>query len=218
MDVVYVVGSYEQQILQEEFPNKTVRNIPVYFYDGLKKGVNEKFSKRQDLLFVGGFGHSPNKDAVLWFAKNIFPEIKGKYPKIKWNIVGSNPTEEILALNDENICVKGFVSDEELEKLYSECRLAVVPLRYGAGVKGKVVEAVYNRIPLVTTPVGAEGLSTSENAFIVSECTKEMATLICDLYEDYDRLEELSNNCKQFITNHFVKEVAEKIISTDMSK
>ncbi len=216
-DVIYVVGSYEQQILQQEFPNKIVRNIPVYIYDGLKEDVNTKFQTRKDIIFVGGFGHAPNKDAVLWFAEKIFPKVLKKYPDIKWYIVGSNPTEDILALNSENIIVKGFVSDEELARLYSECRMAVVPLRVGAGVKGKVVEAVYNRIPLVTTPIGAEGLSTEEKAFVVAECDDGMADVIGNLYETYNDLEQLSNNSKLFIENHFTTAVAEKIVLEDFN-
>ena len=216
-DIVYVVGSYEQQILQKEFPNKLIRNIPLYIYEGLKEDVNTKFQTRKDILFVGGFGHSPNRDAVLWFAQKVFPKVLKKYPDIKWYIVGSNPTEDVLVLKSENIIVKGFVSDEELARLYSECRLAVVPLRVGAGVKGKVVEAVYHRIPLLTTPIGAEGLSTEEHAFIVSECNGGMANIINNLYESYNDLEKLSNNCKAFIENHFTIEIAERIVREDFN-
>ena len=216
-DIVYVVGSYEQQILQKEFPNKLIRNIPLYIYESLKENVNTKFQTRKDILFVGGFGHSPNRDAVLWFAQKVFPKVLKKYPDMKWYIVGSNPTEDILALKSDNIIVKGFVSDEELAQLYSECRMAVVPLRVGAGVKGKVVEAVYHRIPLLTTPIGAEGLSTEEHAFIVSECNAGMANIINNLYESYYDLEKLSNNCKAFIENHFTIEIAERIVREDFS-
>ena len=179
--------------------------------------VNIKFQSRKDIIFVGGFGHAPNKDAVLWFAEKIFPKVLKKHPDIKWYIVGSKPTEEILALNSENIIVTGFVSDEELERLYSQCRLAVVPLRVGAGVKGKVVEAVYNQIPLVTTPIGAEGLSKEEHAFIVTDCNGGMANIISNLYESYHDLEKLSNNCKAFIENHFTEEVAKKIVLEDFN-
>lgn len=215
-DVIYVVGSYEQAVVQKEFPKKPVRNIPLYIYDRIKEDIHIDFASRQNIIFVGGFGHPPNIDAVLWFAEVVFPDIIKCYPEIKWYIVGSKPTEEIQKLNSKNIIVKGFVSDEELDQLYSECRLAVVPLRVGAGVKGKVVEAVYNRIPLVTTPIGAEGLSQEEDAFIVTECTKDMGEVINSVYSDYKRLQELSEHCISFIQNHFTQKVAKEVVLQDL--
>ena len=216
-DIIYVVGSYEQGILKKEFPDKPVRNIPVYIYDVMKENVNTDFSSRKDIMFVGGFGHPPNGDAVLWFAQNVFKKIVNRYPDIKWYIVGSKPTEEILKLDGGNIKVTGFIDDEELEKLYSQCRMSVVPLRVGAGVKGKVVEAVYNRIPLVTTPIGAEGLSLDENAFVVCDCDADkMAETINSLYEDYGKLKELSDNCVSFIENHFTVNVAKNVVLKDI--
>lgn len=215
-DIVYVVGFYEQAILQKEFPQKPIRNIPLYIYEEIKEKKKIDFRSKQNMIFVGGFGHPPNIDAVLWFAKIVFPDIVKYYPDIKWYIVGSNPTKEIKKLNSKNIVIKGFVSDKELKQLYNECRLAVVPLRVGAGVKGKVVEAVYNRIPLVTTPIGAEGLSLKEDAFIVTECNEEMSKIINSVYSDYDRLQQLSDHCITFIQNYFTQKVAKEVVLQDL--
>ncbi len=215
-DVIYVVGSFEQAILKEQIVGKPIRNIPVYFYDEIKADVPNNWSERKDIMFVGGFGHTPNADAVLWFAENVFPSIVQAYPDIIWYIIGSNPTQEVLELASDNIVVTGFVSDEELGRYYESCRIAVVPLRVGAGVKGKVIEATYNRIPLVTTPIGAEGLSLEEEAFIVTEPTEEMAQLIIELYNNYDRLEKLSGNCVNFVQNHFTSVTAQTVVSEDV--
>ena len=83
---------------------------------------------------------------MLWFAKEIFPYIREQLPDIKFYVVGSKVTDEIKALEQpgNGIIIKGFVSEEELANLYASCKVVVVPLRYGAGVKGKVVEAIYN--------------------------------------------------------------------------
>jgi glycosyltransferase involved in cell wall biosynthesis len=215
-DVIHVVGSYEQGILQQEFPNKPVRNIPVYIYDALKDSVNTDFKQRKDIIFVGGFGHPPNTDAVLWFAKEVFPSILDKYPDIKWYVVGSKVTDHVKALASDNIIITGFISDEELSDLYAKCRLAIVPLRVGAGVKGKVIEAVYNRIPLITTSIGAEGLSLKENAFIVSDGKDNMIRDINTLYENYEMLEQLSENSKAFIKNYFSVKTAKEVIAMDI--
>ncbi len=215
-DVEHLVGSYEQGVVQEAFPDKAVRNIPLYIYEQLRDDINKKFEERKDIMYVGGFGHPPNIDAVLWFGREVFPKILEKYPDIKWYVVGSKVTEEIQAMASDNIIVTGFLSDEDLEALYKKCRMAVVPLRVGAGVKGKVVEAAYYQIPLVTTSIGAEGLSTEEHAFEVVDDAEEMAELINELYTDYDKLLELSDNSRTFIERYFMLSEAERVIRMDM--
>lgn len=214
-DVVHVVGSYEEEYLKELFPYKPIRNIPLYTYPMLKKGTNKNFKLRKNILFVGGFGHPPNEDAVIWFSKEVFPKIRNTFPDIKWYIVGSNPPDTVQQLADKNIIVKGFVSDDELKKLYQECKIDVVPLRYGAGVKGKVLEAIYNQIPLVVTSVGAEGLSEDENAFWVVDEADEMANLIIKIYNDNDILEEKADNSVDFINRHFTRERAQEVLNMD---
>lgn len=215
-DVIYVVGSYEQKILSSQYSDKPIRNIPVYFYDEVPSESIKDFDFRKDLLFVGGFNHKPNIDAVLWFAQNIFPKILVKYPKLKWYVVGSNPPKEVLNLASSNIIVTGFISDEELTNMYKKCKIVVVPLRYGAGVKGKVVEAAYNLLPIVTTSIGAEGLSLSEGALNVADSEEEIEKAICDLYENNVELEKMSQNCKQFIINHFTEKTALDIVLQDI--
>ena len=215
-DVVHVVGSYEQEYLQEKLPNKPIRNIPLYIYDEPPKDIQKDFTLRNDILFVGGFGHPPNEDAVLWFAKDIYPLILKKYPDMVWHIVGGSVPDSVKALESKNIIVHGRVSDEELAKLYNECRLAVVPLRYGAGVKGKIVEAAYYQIPMVTTTIGAEGMSTAENTMIVEDDAEKMAEKINDLYEDFDTLKEMSDNGPVFIEKYFSQKAVDEVLALDM--
>ena len=139
-----------------------------------------------------------------------------KYPDMIWHIVGSKIPEEISKISSENIILEGFLSDEELEKLYRECRLAIVPLRYGAGVKGKVVEAAYYQIPLVTTSIGGEGLDTSTKAFVMEDDAEKMAMLICDLYGNFSKLREMSDAGAEFIKRYFTSKVAEDVLLEDM--
>lgn len=215
-DVGHVVGSYEQDIMQSTFKEKPVRDIPLYIYEELLEDINKDFSSRHDLIYVGGFGHPPNIDAVIWFAQDVFPEILKAYPTIKWHVVGGKVPKEIAALADEHILIEGFVPDEELDILYRKCRLAVVPLRVGAGVKGKVVEAAYYQIPLVTTNIGAEGLSEAEGNLMVEDDAGEMAKTILELYEDYSRLLFMSDAGREFIKNYFMLPVAENVIRMDV--
>ena len=215
-DVGHVVGSYEQEIMQKAFPDKPIRNIPLYIYDSILTDIVKAFSERHDLLYVGGFGHPPNVDAVLWFAKEVFPIVLEKYPNIKWHVVGGKVPKEIKELESENIIIEGFVSDEVLEKLYRACRIAVVPLRFGAGVKGKVVEAAYFQIPLVTTTIGAEGLKIEDQSMLVEDDSAKMAELLCNLYQDYDRLRDMSDAGIKFIEKYFMWSEAERVIRLDI--
>jgi len=215
-DVGHVVGSFEQGIMQKAFPNKPIRNIPLFIYDDVPSGIRKDFSERQDLMYVGGFGHTPNIDAVIWFGKEVMPLIIEKYPDIKWHVIGSKVTDEVKALASKNIIVDGFLSDEELTEMYKSCRIDIVPLRFGAGVKGKVVESAYYQIPLVTTSIGAEGLDDKVGNMHVVDDAKEMAEYICSIYEDYDQLRKMSDAGEQFIQQYFTTKCAEDILKLDI--
>ncbi len=215
-DVCHVVGSYEQEVMQKVFPGKPIRNIPLYIYERVPESIQKDFSKRKDIIFVGGFNHKPNVDGVLWFANNVYPKIVEKHPDIIWHIVGSKVPSEIKALGNRNIVIEGFVSDEKLEQLYRECRLAVVPLRFGAGVKGKVVEAAYYQIPMITTSIGGEGLDDTVGAFIMEDDPDRMAELVASLYTQFDVLRTMSDAGEEFINKYFTLEVAESILLEDM--
>ena len=92
----------------------------------------------------------------------------------------------------------------------------MVPLRFGAGVKGKVVEAAYFQIPLITTSIGAEGLDTQDQSMLVEDDGVKMAEMICTIYEDYDRLKEMSDNGIKFIQKNFMLAEAERVIRLDV--
>lgn len=215
-DIGQVVGTYEQEIMQKAFPDKPIRSIPIFAYEEIPDNVRKDFSQRQDLMYVGGFGHPPNVDSVLWFAKEILPLVVAKYPDIKWHVVGSKAPEEVEALASKNIIIEGFLTDEELAELYNSCRIDIAPLRFGAGVKGKVVEAAYYQTPLVTTSIGAEGLDDSMGNMKVVDDAKEMAQCICDLYENYDALRQMSDAGKEFVEKYFTPKSAEDILRLDI--
>ena len=215
-DIGHVVGDYEQKHMQEIMPWKPIRNIPLYIFDALYSKPSKPFEERKDILYVGGFGHPPNVDAVMWFAREVFPGILSKMPDIKWHIVGNKPTEEIQALACDNIIVEGFVSDAKLEQLYGTCRLAVVPLRVGAGVKGKIIEAAYYQMPVVTTDIGAEGISQEERALVVENDPKKMVDTICELYHDCESLREYAVRERALIENHYMLKNAIEVLKTDM--
>ena len=151
-DVNISVSEKEITLISGIAPHRKSVVIPAYFYDDFPE--SKPFIYRKNILFVGGFAHLPNIDAVQWFVNEVMPLLPG----VKFIVVGSNPPEPIKSLACGSVTVTGHISDEELNRLYAECRIVVIPLRYGAGVKGKTVEAVYNLIPVVSTSFGVEGL------------------------------------------------------------
>ena len=136
---------------------------------------------------------------------------------VPFYIVGSKVTEEIKALEQEEkgIVVKGFVSEEELARLYFACRIVVVPLRYGAGIKGKVVEAIYNGAPIVTTSVGAEGMKDIEGVMAVKDEPEEFAEAVISLYEDTEKLKNMCQASQTYIRKYFSVDHAWERIAED---
>lgn len=214
-DIIHVVGSYEKEIIESQFPNKTVRNIPLYIFEDTKIET-AGFEERTGLLFVGGFNHKPNYDAMIWFVNHIFPSVLEELPSTKLYIVGSNPPDDIVRLNSEHIVVTGFVTDEELNKYYSSCRVVVVPLRYGAGVKGKVVEALYHQVPIITTSIGAEGLTDIHELAKITDDEREFVNMIIQLYQDKHEWEKVSQQSKRYIEQNFSVFSAIKQIEKDI--
>lgn len=171
---------------------------------------------REGVLFVGGFSHPPNADALKYFLDNMWDEI---YAQIKapFYIVGSNATDEIKALHNEakGIIFKGFVSEEELKALYEKVRLVVVPLRYGAGVKGKVIEALYYNDPVITTSVGAEGIDNSYNQMLVADEPVDFVEKCVNLYNDKEALKAMSRAADDYVKNKHSIEAVWEIIRED---
>ena len=120
------------------------------------------------IIFVAGFAHPPNVDAAIWFVKEILPLIKRRRPEVCLSPIGSAPTDDVRRLAGSCIEVTEWVSADELAARYADARVAVVPLRFGAG-EPKVIEALVEGVPLVTTPVGAQGLIGIEDVVPVTE-------------------------------------------------
>lgn len=217
-DMSYYPSQIEVDAIKEIDPEIRVKAITAYVYDTFLDVSARDYEKNEGLLFVGGFSHPPNADAVKWFIAEIFPKIR-EQREINFYIVGSNATKEIQDLHSpkNGIHVKGFVSDEELEHLYESTRLVVVPLRYGAGVKGKVVEALYNGCAIVTTSVGAEGIPRAGDVLCVADTAIDFADAVLDLYGDAQRIKEISENAIAYIKENNSYEGAYRIINEEFS-
>jgi glycosyltransferase involved in cell wall biosynthesis len=186
--------------------------VPLYCFKKNGTAIND-FSNRKDILFIGGFGHTPNIDGVIWFCKEIWPLIKEQNNYINFIVAGSNPPDEILALSNESIQVRGFVTDEELEDLYNGIKLIVVPLRYGAGIKGKTVGSMYKGIPIVSTTIGIEGMDGNYSQFLKPfDDAQAFANEVISLYADEERQKKMSAQEVEYINKYFtISAAAEKM-------
>ena len=218
-DMSYYPSFVEIDVIHSIDASIRAKAISLYVYDTFKEKLNEDFEKREGLLFVGGFAHPPNADAVLWFAREIFPAIRGELPDVNFYVVGSKVTDEIKALEQpgNGIVIKGFVSDEELERLYATCRVVVVPLRYGAGVKGKVLEALYNGAPVITTSIGAEGIPFVDQALKIEDTAQGFAAATTALYQDPEACRRMSRDTQEYMKKYFSLDSAWETIREDFT-
>lgn len=205
-DIVLYPSIDEVNEVKSKNPEVNAKPVQLYFYDNFPKIDINSLKKRKDILFVAGFGHSPNEDAALWFAKDIFPIIKYNLPNIRLFLVGSNPTENIKKLETDDIIVTGYVTDEKLAEFYSNARVAAVPLRFGAGVKSKVTEALRYGIPLVTTSVGAQGLNDLNSAAFVVDTPEQFADCVIKLLKDDDLWENYARKGQKYAQTNFSKQ------------
>lgn len=213
--VSYYPSCVEVQEIHNVNAALPVKAVTAYVYDAWEMEIQKDFSRREGMLFVGGFVHEPNLDAVRWFVREILPHIR-KYLDVAFYIVGSHAPKELMEMDGKDgICVKGYVSEEELEKLYGMCRLAVVPLRYGAGVKGKVIEAARYGVPVVTTSVGAEGIQQAESILYIKDTPQEFAAKIVQLYNDIDSLQKSSVCMQEYVKKYFSIEAVFQCMEED---
>jgi O-antigen biosynthesis protein len=185
-------------------PTSAIASVVPYCFD--RFGNERGPPPGREVIFVAGFGHPPNQDAACWFAAMIWPLIRTACPGAYLSIIGSAPPEHVRALAGQGIEVFADVSDAELEAAYQRARVAVVPLRYGAGVKLKVVEALREGVPLVTTPVGAQGLAGLSQLVMVEDDPQRFADAVAVLLADDEEWKWRSRSQIGFARSRFSRE------------
>ncbi|MDQ2067261.1 glycosyltransferase [Xinfangfangia sp. CPCC 101601] len=179
-NVTIVHSQFEAALLAEYVPQVPVVVFP-WVYE--PRGPGADFAARQDVVFLGGYRHYPNVDAVLHYAQNIAPLIAAELPQLRFRAIGSHAPPEMQALASDQLVIEGFVAD--LAPALSQARVMLVPLRYGAGLKGKIITAMAHGLPVVTTSIGAEGmgLQHGENV-LIADSPDEIAKALVSLYTD----------------------------------
>ena len=183
-DATLFRSDFEMTVVAELAPGTQLFHIPVV--RELPQIPDTPLKDRKDIVFIGGFAHPPNVDAVHHFVSDVLPLLRQSGFPGRFVVAGSDMPYEIERLASDDIIVRGYVSD--LKDLFGNCRLSVAPLRYGAGMKGKVVTSLSYGTPCIASEIAAEGsgLVHTENV-MVSKDAAEMAGMIQRLYFD-DRL------------------------------
>ncbi len=225
-DATIVVSTYEKDLLSTLAPNAPVHQIPILrdipspsppstFLTQLRdrwarlRGrrqpetlPSDGFEERRDIVFIGGFGHTPNADAVLWFVREVWPLLLAKGFKERFVVVGSKIPESISSLRSDTIDIRGYV--EDLQPLFSKCRLSVAPLRFGGGIKGKIVTSLSYGVPVVATTIAAEGMQLVHNEnILVADSPSDMADQILRASSDLVLWQRLSSNGKATFARQF---------------
>jgi glycosyltransferase involved in cell wall biosynthesis len=214
-DVVYYPSSEETAIVRETVPGVAAWTLPLYFFDE-PPVAGARPQDRKGILFVAGFGHAPNADAAKWLVSAIMPRVWTSYPDMHLWLVGSNPTADVKAFAGARVTVTGYVSDSELLRFYASARMAIVPLRAGAGMKGKVVEALHHGVPLVTTPVGAQGFDGLPACVTVSEDANVLASRLVTLAESDELWSETSVAQSEYARERFSLQAMEDMLARGM--
>ncbi|NIJ44695.1 glycosyltransferase involved in cell wall biosynthesis [Wenyingzhuangia heitensis] len=157
-DVTFTISEFEMNYLQE------IYKIPTYllwyfpFLVDVDTSLKPEFKERQDFLFIGNFIHTPNWDAVLQLKQTIWPLIKKQLPKANLHIYGGYPSEKVFQLHNkkDGFLVHGRAEDVNL--VMQQAKVSLAPIRFGAGLKGKLIDAMQNKTPFVTSKIGAEGM------------------------------------------------------------
>lgn len=204
VDAAIVHSTEEFEILKPLLPNASISVFPLI----LKvRGAKNNFESRKDILFIGGFNHAPNIDAISFFVREIFHLIQKRIPNIRLYIVGSNPTPEVLDLATDQIKVLGFVDD--LNYLLESVRLSVAPIRYGAGIKGKIGTSMASGLPVVATSIAAEGMSLSNgDNIILADNPLDFANQVIKVYSEELLWSHLSFNASKFSESAWGKDAA----------
>jgi len=194
-----VVSPVERDLLAEQMPQAQVELLSnVHEIAGRRAG----FAAREGLVFVGGFGHPPNEDAVRWLVESIYSRIRAQRPDITLHLIGDIPEAARPALSGEGIRIHGRVAD--LAPWMDGCRVALAPLRYGAGVKGKVNMAMSYGLPVVATSIAAEGmrLVDGDNALLADD-PDAFAQAVLRVYDDETLWLRLSERGLDNVREHF---------------
>lgn len=194
-DAIAAISQEEKlQIVKNGIPSEKI--FVVSNIHQIKKSGNKiPFEARNGIIFIGGFNHKPNVDAVLFLKNQIMPLVWEKKSEIQVSIIGGDLPEEIKQLHSSNFQILGY--QKNVDFWFENSRIFVAPLRYGAGVKGKIGQALEYQLPIISSPIGVEGMKLLDGVqALVAETDhpEDFAEKIINLYDNEDLWKKLHDN------------------------
>lgn len=208
-DTTLVVSDVERALLREDAPNAQVEIL-----SNLHRiaGPGRSFAERQDIVFVGGFRHPPNVDAVRWFVADVWPRVRASLPDVRFHCIGSHTPPDIAALAQvPGVLVHGHVAD--IDPYMDGARIAIAPLRYGAGVKGKINLSMAHGQPVVATSCAIEGMHLHDGRdVLVADTADAFADALVRLYRDEALWATLARHGLDNVQRHFSLDAARETV------
>jgi len=210
-DLSLIISSYEMELLKPIIAQheSILLHLP-FMLDAMDESISNKwvpFEERKDFIFIGFGGHSPNVDAISFLKKEIWPLIKTELPDTKLNVYGGNFPQQINEMHNPNdgFYIKGWA--ENANQVVGDTKVMLAPLRFGAGIKGKLLQAMRCGTPSVTTAIGAEGMNGNLdwNGKICND-PQTFAKAAIDLYQDKKEWTNCQSNGIKIINNHYNKQ------------
>jgi GT2 family glycosyltransferase len=199
VEATLVTSPVERDYLRRKAPHAALSVVPTS-YPIISPGVG--FERRSGALFVGGFRHSPNLDGMLWFLDEVWPQVKLLIPGFQVQIVGEDPPHELIRRARDGVHVHGHVAD--LSSFFERARMSIAPLRFGAGIKGKVHDTLARGVPCVATPIAAEGLGLMPDIHaVLAESPSRFAEGVTRLNADRDLWQRISIEGRAHVERYF---------------
>lgn len=214
-DLTILLSEVEKDIIAAELPEARTAIVPlIRDIPGRRSG----FQARSNVVFIGSFNHPPNVDAVEWLVKEIWPLVRQRKVNARLRICGSNMPDAVrrLCTQEPDIEAVGFVAD--LGEVFDHCRLSVAPLRFGAGLKGKLATSFGYGVPCIATRVAIEGMSEDglEPCRLQGDTAEELANLIAHYYRSEQDWERASRASLAYVEQQFSFNVVREKVSKIM--
>jgi GT2 family glycosyltransferase len=213
VDVVLTPSEHEVDLIHRDVPQADVR-VLTPFADGSGRDVPPgapPLAKRHDLLFIGGFAHLPNVDAAVLLVREIMPRVWPEVPGARVRIVGGAPPAEVWALASDRVEVAGWLP--QLGPALATARATVSPLRFGSGVKGKIVTSLAAGVPVITTAIGNEGLGLQDGSeALLAETPAELAHAVIRLFREPGLADTLAAGGHSFVRKHLSVDRTQRVL------
>jgi len=206
-DLSLIISSYEMNLLTETFciSNSILHYLPFMLEESPKFPELKSFDERVGFMTIGNLFHAPNIDSVLYLKKYIWPEIRKQLPTVSLSIYGNYAPQQINVLHNEKegFLIKGWASS--VKEVMSAAKVCLAPIRFGAGLKGKLFDAMIYGLPVVTTSIGGEGLYRDKKLEFLANTTEEFIQLSVSLYNSESLWEKNQGIGLQVLKDNYLK-------------